>query len=267
MALRGFAGTAALAAFLWLGLSGIDESAAQTPTPSAALLVFGVASVKLADTSRPSLPFRIGPDSLTITGWLKHLIMQAYEIKDYQVVGGPPWVQAEFYEVAAKADAPSSPYQIRVMLQALLADRFGLKLHRETRTMGGYVLSVDKGGAKLPPPKADAPPDSHGVIQMGGGEFWARGATMDTLAGALRLELGVPVVDGTKIEGHYNFKLKFEEENPELVEEPDDAAGPARLAPSGSIFTALHKLGLKLDPRKLPLEVFVIDSAERPSAN
>jgi uncharacterized protein (TIGR03435 family) len=102
---------------------------------------------------------------------------------------------------------------------------------------------------------------------MGGGEFWARGATMDTLAGALRLELGFPVIDGTKIEGHYNFKLKFEEENPELVEEPDDAAGPARLAPSGSIFTALHKLGLKLDPRKLPLEVFVIDSAERPSAN
>jgi uncharacterized protein (TIGR03435 family) len=153
------------------------------------------------------------------------------------------------------------------MLQALLVDRFRLKLHRETKTMSGYVLSVDKGGAKLPPPKADAPPDSHGVIQMGGGEFWARGATMDTLAGALRLELGVPVVDGTKIEGHYNFKLKFEEENPELVEEPDDAAGPARLAPSGSIFTALHKLGLKLDPRKLPLEVFVIDSAERPSAN
>jgi uncharacterized protein (TIGR03435 family) len=102
---------------------------------------------------------------------------------------------------------------------------------------------------------------------MGGGEFWARGATMDTLAGALRLELGFPVIDGTKIEGHYDFKLHFEEENAELVEKPDDDGGPARLGPAGSIFTALRQLGLKLDSRKLPVGVFVIDSAERPSAN
>ena len=249
-------GIAAIAATLSLGLS------AQT---------FGVASIKPSDRNRPSPPFRIGPASLTNTGTLKHLIMLAYEIKDpdYRaaVLGGPDWTQSEFYDVEARADTPSSPHEIKVMLQALLADRFQLKLHRETKIMSGYALTVDKSGAKLPPPNSGVPPDSTGTIQMGGGELWSRGATMDIFTGALRLELGSPVVNETNIEGHYDFKVQLEEGNAELTERPDDSSAPIRPEPAVSIFTALRQLGLKLDSRKLPIEVFVIDSAERPSAN
>jgi uncharacterized protein (TIGR03435 family) len=257
---------AVLLAIRWVGLPGLDQSNAQVQTPPAAPLVFGVASIKPSDPSRP-LPFRIGPKSLTTYGSLKVLIMQAYEIRDYQVAGGLAWAQSERYDVQAKADTASSPHQIRVMLQALLADRFRLTLHRETRTVAGYVLSVDKGGAKLPPAKSEMPPDSPGVTQMGGGVIWARGATLDNLAEALWIELGLPVVDETKIEGNYNFTLRFEEGNNELAEKPDGASETAELQTTDSIFMALHKVGLRLDSRTVPVQVFVIDSAERPSEN
>jgi uncharacterized protein (TIGR03435 family) len=254
--MRGLARIAALAATLSLGLS------AQT---------FGVASIKPSNRNLPSPPYRNGPIELSTQDTLKGLIAQAYKIKDpdYRaaVLGGLEWTQSEYYDIVAKANAPSSRHELNVMLQALLADRFQLKLHRETKIMSGYALTADKGGAKLPPPRSDVPPDSTGVIQMGGGEFWARGATLASLAGALRLELGSPVVDETKIDGHYDFRIQFEEGSAELMARPDDSGTPARPEPGISIFTALHQLGLKLDSRKLPIEVFIIDSAERPSAN
>jgi len=193
--------------------------------------------------------------------------MEAYDIEDYQVAGGPAWVQSDFYDVQAKAAGISTPRQIKSMLQALLADRFQLRLNRETRTMTGYVMSVDKGGSKLPAPKTGMPPDSSGVIQMGGGEIWARGATMKHLAKGLWLELQVPVLDLTKIEGHYDFKLRFEEGNHELAEEPDSGSGGSTPGAAGSIFTALHEVGLRLDARKIPIEVLVIENVGRPSEN
>jgi uncharacterized protein (TIGR03435 family) len=229
---------------------------------------FGVASIKPSDPTRPNIPFRIGPASLTTAGTLKLLIALAYAVEDTRnITGGPDWVQSQFYDVEAKADAPSTPHQIKVMLQALLAERFQLKLRHETRIVSGYALTVDKGGPKLPPPRSDMPPDSTGSVQMGRGDWFMRGATMDTFAGALRWELDVPVVDETKIPGNYDFKLQFEEENSEPAPKPDGSGAPAALAPAGSIFTALRELGLRLDSRKLPIEIYVIDSAERPSAN
>ncbi len=156
--------------------------------------VFEVASIRPSDPNRPGVPFRIGPDSFSMQGRLKDLILQAYEIEDYQVAGGPAWVQNERYDIQAKAATAVSPHEIRVMLQALLADRFRLKIHREIKTMNGYALTVEKTGAKLPPPKTGLPPDTQGVIQMGGGEMWGRAASLKNLARGLRFELGVPVV-------------------------------------------------------------------------
>jgi uncharacterized protein (TIGR03435 family) len=258
---------AVLLAIMPLAIPGIDRSDAQAPTPPApAPLVFGVASIKRSDLSRPGLPFRLGLDTLTTYGPLRHLIALAYEIEDLQdVVGGPAWAQSEFYDIEAKADAASSPHEIKVMLRALLADRFQLKLHRETRTMAGYVLTVDKGGAKLPPPRSDMAPGAEGPIQLGGGQIWSRGATIHNLAEALRLDLGFPVVDETKIEGNYDFKLQFEESNNQLARNRDGEREAPE--PGISIFTALRGIGLRLDSRKVPVEVLVIDSAERPSAN
>jgi len=121
--------------------------------------------------------------------------------------------------------------------------------------MQGYVLSIDKNGPKLPAPKSDVPPESKGVIQLGGGEIWSRASTIKHLCEGLRLELGYPVVDKTGIECHYDFKLHYGE--------TADAASE----PQGSIFTALHEIGLRLDARKVEIEVLVIDSAQPPSDN
>jgi uncharacterized protein (TIGR03435 family) len=118
----------------------------------------------------------------------------------------------------------------------------------------------------LPPPKEGLAPDAQGVIQMGGGLMWARGASMRNLARGLRMELGVPVVDETKIAGNYDLKLRFEEGNDDLAEKPDGPRVDGTLE-TGSVFTALKELGLRLESGKLPIEVLVIDSAERPSEN
>jgi uncharacterized protein (TIGR03435 family) len=239
---------------LWLAIAAIHPGNAQVQTPAATPPAFEVASIKPADLFHPNpLPYKIGPNTLTIPqARLDQLIEQAYEVERYQVTGGPAWVEKEFYDVQAKAETDANSHQIRAMLQTLLADRFQLKLHRETRTMAGYVLSVDKGGPKLPPPRTDVPPDSTGVIQVGGG-LWARGTTIKHVAHALALVLGQPVLDQTNIQGHYDFRLRYDD--------PDDPSAP------GSASTALHELGLRLDARKLPIEVLVIDTADRPSAN
>ena len=248
-----------LIALLWLGAAEVRRTQAQSQSPPPESLAFEVASVKPATLGCMGNPRPIGPNSLTTCGSLKHLIMFAYELEDYQVAGGSSWVQSEFYDVQAKAAGISSPRQIRLMLQALLAERFRLKLIREVRPMTGYVLVTEKSGPKLPPAKPGVTPDSPGVVQLGGGEIWSRGATMKTVALALRLELERPVMDQTKIEGNYDFKLRFDEENRELGTPTPEARG--------SVFTALHEFGLRLDAQKLPIEVLIVESAERPSGN
>jgi uncharacterized protein (TIGR03435 family) len=239
---------ALFAATLWLGAAG-----AQTQTPPATPLSFEAASIKPSAPDRNGgPPFRISLGTFSMQGRLADLIEQAYDIYPYQIAGGPSWMQSDWYDVLAKAGTDADSHQLRLMVQALLADRFHLKLHREIRPMQGYILTVDKNGPKLPPPRTDVPPDSEGVVQIGHG-IWGRGVTMSHLAYGLTLTMGEPVVDETKIEGHYDVRLRFED--------GDDAGA------IGSIFPALHEVGLKLEAHKVPIEVFVIDSAERPSAN
>ena len=237
---------APLVAILWLAAAGT----AQTPTRPA----FDVASIKPSAPDRlGGPPYKLGANAFSMQGRLDHLVQQAYEVRPYQVSGGPAWVYSDFYDVVAKAGVQADSHQLRLMVQTLLAGRFHLKLHRETRMMSGYVLTVDKNGPWLPPSRTDVPPDSKGVIQMGDG-IWARGAPMSQIAFGLTLALGLPVVDETKIEGHYDLRLEFED--------GDDAAGSI-----ASLFPVLHEVGLKLEARKLPIEVLVIDTVERPSAN
>ncbi len=223
---------------------------------------FDVASIKPSDRTHP-VPYRLGPDILSTEGTLRHLIMMAYSVESAQLEGGPPWVESQFYNVQAKAAGPATAAQLRVMLQALLADRFHLVLRRDTRTMSGYALIIDKNGPKLPAPKTDVPPGSTGVLQVGGGEIWARGSTLDHFAHGLWLELEMPVVNQTRIEGNYDFKIDFEEGNHELADDSEPLSSKA----AGSIFTAVHEIGLKLQARKLPIEVLVIEKAEHPSEN
>jgi uncharacterized protein (TIGR03435 family) len=223
---------------------------------------FDVASIKPSDRIH-TVPYRLGPDVLSAEGTLVHLIMMAYSVESAQLEGGPPWAQSQFYNVQAKAAGPATAAQLRLMLQVLLADRFHLVLRRDTRMMSGYALIVDKNGSKLPAPKIDAPPGSAGVLQMGDGEIWARGSTLDHFAHGLWLELQMPVVNQTRLEGNYDFKIDFEEGNHELA---DDSEPPSPKS-EGSIFTAVHEIGLKLQARKLPIEILVIEKAEHPTEN
>jgi uncharacterized protein (TIGR03435 family) len=213
---------------------------------------FEVASIKPSPPERPHFPYQLGPITFSMEGRLDHLIEQAYEVKHYQVTGGPAWAYSDFYQVQARASTAASAHEMRVMLQTLLAERFQLKLHRETRAMAGYAITVDKKGAKLPPARTDVPADSLGVVQIGDG-IWARGAPVKQLAYGLTLDLEQPVVDDTNIAGNYDLRLRYDEGD---VTDKVSAA-----------MSALHEFGLKLEPRKLPIQVLVIDSAERPSAN
>ncbi len=147
------------------------------------------------------------------------------------------------------------------MIRAMLADRFHLKSHLETRVMQGFVMSVDKNGPRLPAPRFDVEPGSKGSTQIGDGLFWARGASMSGLATALRYELDKPVIDETKIDGNYDFKLRFDEANTGLSTSGQSAAG------QGSVFGALHELGLRLEAKKISIQVLVIDSVEKPDEN
>jgi uncharacterized protein (TIGR03435 family) len=217
-------------------------------------LTFEVASVKPSLRDRPNtLRYNLGPESVTIPQATLHsLIQQAYDVARYQVTGGPDWGNSEFYDIQAKAGSAVNVHQLRTMLQNLLAERYLLKVHRETRMVTGYALVVDKAGPKLPPANTVVPADSTGVVQMGGG-LWARAATMSNVARALSIPFQEPVVDETKIEGHYDFRARFED---------SDSMGVAAAADS-----AFHDFGLRLERKKISLDMVVIDSATRPSGN
>lgn len=188
---------------------------------------------------------------------LMTLVSNAYELNYYQISGGPPWTTSAHFDIVAKADGDTSPTkdQVRQMLQALLAERFQLKVHRETKEMPVLELVVGKNGPKL----SDPDPSKPGMRTMGnatGLHITAWQSTMQQLAAQLSNTAGRPVLDKTGLTGTYAYKMDF---NP-------DVAAPDSGIPSMS--TAVQdQLGLRLEPQKAPIEILVIDSAEKPPAN
>ena len=184
---------------------------------------------------------------------LKILIEIAYHVKDYQISGGPDWIATDHWDVSAKAPAGFIPtgQQMQPMLQALLADRFRLKLHRETRELPAFALVVGKGGPKL---TATTFADSR--ISIGHGIFTGQKIDMDGLADALASESDRTIVDQTGLAGQYDITLKW---NPDATD-----SDPAAV----SLFTAIQEqLGLKLEATKAPVEMLVIDSVQKASEN
>ncbi len=151
-----------------------------------------------------------------------------------------------------------------LMLQVLLADRFKLALHREKRVISGYRLVLGKGGLKA---QASAP-DSGSVGHSGRGRIDAEGCTMAQLALKLSEVLHRPVLDTTGVAGKFDLKLEWTPDD--MQAKPPAADQRAVSAPEGgpSIFAALQEqLGLKLESNKVPADVLVIDSVEKPSEN
>ena len=268
-----------------------------------------MASVK---TSAPP-----GPDSLTvgihidgalvrcISLSLKDYIALAYRVKNYQITG-PEWIASERYDVSAKLPAGAAREQIRDMVAALLADRFQLKLHHETKEFPVYALVVAKGGPKMKESPQDAVSDSAGAgrgniditagggrggsgADLGNGSSLAMGDNgldavklgMPSFADMLARFVDRPIVDMTELKGAYDFSLRFSPEDFRAMRiraalaagvsislPPETIRAVMEGASGDSLFTAVEALGLRLDARKAPLDVLVIDHAERtPSEN
>ena len=206
-----------------------------------------------------------------------------------QVIGGPAWAKTDGYDIDAKPAGNTDPKQMWLMLRRLLADRFKLELHRETRELPAYDLKVANGGLKLPAAKAAGcvsfPPGTPphpvpGKVDCGyvsgpfsfGGPLHIQGRKVRVadLARELTNILGRPVVDETGYNGEFDLDLTFAPDET-LAGFLEFGPGESSLPPapdSPNIFAALEEqLGLKLSSAKAPVEVLVIERAERPTAN
>jgi uncharacterized protein (TIGR03435 family) len=252
--------------------------------------VIGLAALSLSLSAQQSLQFEVasirqlpkdalitmsggGPKGsrLTLAAMsLAELIARSYGVEPWQIAGGPAWVGARRdqtkldaatlrFDIAAKAegDAPHSKEDFAEMLKALLAERFHLSVHFEDRETPVYALVQVKNGSGL----KESAPDAKGFLRMNtGGGVTGSGATISQLTGWFsRSGEGVdrPVIDLTGLTGHYDFTLKCSNS----ITEATDSGAP-------SVFTALpEQLGLKLEPRRMPMHFLVIDRAELPTEN
>jgi uncharacterized protein (TIGR03435 family) len=210
---------------------------------------FEVASVKPDKSGTGVDRIRILPGSLIIENVsLKRCIGMAYGVaegRDY-LFSGPDWLDSENFDISAKFSPGSDAL---IMLQHLLAERFGLVFHREVRQFSAYALVVAKNGPKL---HASEAPEGSYRFRAQGGHAEGFSISMGMLADRLSkpdFQLDRKVVDFTELKGTFDLKLDWSAEGP-------------------SIFTAIQELGLKLEARKVPLEVFVVDRVSRvPTAN
>jgi uncharacterized protein (TIGR03435 family) len=193
--------------------------------------------------------------------WLKYLIQRAYNLEDYQIVGGPSWLNADTrYDIEAKAaDGSATKDQLRLMLQTLLAERCQLKTHQESREFSVYNLIVAKGGPKFIALKEGelGKPCSRENDEMPCGMH-----TMAQIADWLKSNVLHPVLDKTGLSGTYDLHMMFD---------PFEAQGrptPPEYAGRPTLTTALNEqLGLKMEPAKAQIPVLVIDSIQKPSEN
>jgi len=277
-----------LAASVALVFTGVVSAQSPSPRPE-----FEVASIKPNTAGNNMIMIRppVGGRFTATNARLKMLIGIAYNVKSFEISGGPGWIASDGYDVEAKAsDANLNLDQMRPMLQKLLENRFKLAVHREKKEMPIYALMAAKGGLKLPaakeggcvafglntpPPPPPAPgqpmPTLCGGFLRGPNLLQAGKVSMTQLVNVLSDVLGRPVIDKTEFSGTFDVKLEF---TPEGTAFGADGFGPpGGLAPgfdtSGpSIFTAIQdQLGLKLESQKGPAGILVIDHAEKASEN
>lgn len=234
---------------------------------------------------------------------VEFLITYAYNMRDFQVSGGPAWVASDRFDIVAKVEdslaqkiqklLPAERQdQMRLLMQSLVADRFKLSISHETKQLPVYALVVAKGGSKLkevPPPDANSnadspphpsapgatppspPPGGYGMnIDNGSAVLTARAIPMSFLVTILSRPLGRQLVDSTGLKGTYDITLKWTADagsgGGALRVAPDSASASDTAGPS--IFTALQEqLGLRLESTKGPVDTIVIDHIEMPSEN
>jgi uncharacterized protein (TIGR03435 family) len=235
---------------------------AQTKTP----LAFEVIAIKPSPAGTRGGMIRPLPGGQTYraTGVPARLMMKLmYKITDSQIAGAPSWMDTDLYDVEAKAAKPSNIDELHEMFQTLLADRFKLQFHRETREIRAYVLTVDKAGPKMKVSEGEAEdPFAIPIRPTGPGKISGTRVPMSYFAWFMAQQLNTPVVDKTGLDKLYDFTF-------EVTRPPEGESGGPPTAPDfTAMFAALHQqLGLNVEQRKAPVEVFVIDHVERPAEN
>lgn len=235
-------------------------------------LKFEVASVKRLQELQPEMMagMRLRGDTLRFgQSRLKDLIQWAYDLKQYQLTGGPGWLESEFYAIEAKAKGSASRDEFRLMMRELLAERLKLVLHHEARELPGYVLSVGKNGPKLRIVESTDTPQAQISMFRDGqkllSRLTAKQALMPMVCDVLTAVLGGrPIVDRTGLTGRYDFTLDWDPNEADSSRETSALQFPAPSLPA-----ALNEqLGLTLEAQKVPADVIVIDSVEKdPTAN
>jgi uncharacterized protein (TIGR03435 family) len=252
------------------------------PNGNASAVRFVVTSVK--ETNTPPAPgesggIRARPGGQTYVAryaTLKSMMMDMYKIAGVQIVGGPGWINTTRFDVTAKAEHPENIDNLHIMFQNMLADRFKLQFHRETRTLPEWVVTVDKNGSKM---KANPSPEPFDIpIKFSGAgpsdntlTFTGIHADMEYLCLWLGLvinrfqQVDRPVVDQTGLKGFYDFTLTFA---PDLSGRTTPNGEPIPSWEGSNLAEALRdRLGLKLENSKGPAKVFVIDHVEKPTEN
>ena len=293
------AGLAVLAGPLVFGLARNSQENGQQAASTEPRPFFEVATIKPNSAEGIKRMLMMFPGKFSTVGIpLSELIRFAYDLKsDAQLIGGPGWVHSDRFDIEAKEDEaqaqassklppPEMAKQTRLMVQSLLAERFGLKVSHATKELPIYALVVAKGGPKLtattaPPmvPPGDRLPGgdsakkqfNRGIRMDGNGNLTGMAAPIALLVDVLsrQMELGNRLVqDKTGLTGDYDWTLKWTPVSMGPAPGGDAAAPNASDSSEPSLFTALQEqLGLKLEPQKSQVDVIVIDSIEKPTAN
>ena len=240
--------------------------------PADANPTFEVATIKPSKPDQPGKMFGVrGARFTTINTTLADLIQFAYDVQEKQVLNGPPWLETDKFDIAAQPDIPGTftDKQLKSMIQKLLADRFQLKFHKDSKELSAYVLTVAKTGSKLKKSEGD-PSGLPALYFRQLGALTVRNATMSDFSHLLQAAvLDRPVVDQTGLDGRYDFLLKWTPDESQFagmgikIPPPTDAAD----APP-PLFTAIQEqIGLRLEAGKAPVPVLVLDHVEKPSGN
>ena len=266
---------AAAATFFCLANQSWAQSSAENKPAGAPS--YATVSIKPDKSGSQWQTIRLGPGELTVTNeTLQMLIRHAYQVEFDQIHGGPDWLNTDRYDVQAKVDKSTledlknigreqtDPEQPR-MLQTLLADRFKLVVHSDTRAVPVYDLVLAENGPKL---QQSLPGDAEAqgrVIQVGDGHITGREVPIATLASLLSEQLGHTVVDKTGLTNHYDVTLEWPASG-DVQQGTEDSSSIE--SSKAAIFSALQdELGLKLEPHESPMETLVIDHVERPAQN
>ena len=286
--LLGAAAAAAVAAPVAVGVLGAPLRAQSEPAAATAAPAFEVASVKpnTSGDGRVLMMPQPGGRLNLVNVPLRLMIRNAYRVQDSQIVGGPDWLNTARFDVVAKAEGGNpSPDQLQLMMRSLLADRFKLVVRSETREMPVYALVPARADGRTGPelrksdadcsqaaPPAPPPPGQlpRCGLMVGFGNLRARGSTLAAFAANLSTFAGRIVVDRTAIAGGYDIDLTW---TPDQIPRPSGGGDQpvqvngAAIDPNGpSLFAALQEqLGLKLESTKGPVDVLVVERAEKPA--